>query len=123
MRQMLDAVPTELLDGIIKPPRPGHTVSSNTRAQPSLNNLKAFVAPSVNPRVISNQMIGYGRQKRSSMRSMNEGGNLVSESMGRDVRNSITHTGNCTSEMKRGSATVSNHNGSCGGGGPSIKIN
>ena len=56
--QAYDQVPNELLNSLISSPM-----------QPHLKNMNA---PKVNPRVVQNQMVAYGKIKRSSMKSMND---------------------------------------------------
>ena len=62
-----------------------------------------LIAPKVNPKVVNNQMIGYGQQKRASMRSMDEHGRDSSQAKYKEisVNHTVKHMHDCTSEKKR----------------------
>ena len=63
-------------------------------------HLRNIHAPKVNPKVVQNQMIAYGKMKRSSMKSVNEnknGSQLSNETHG--VKISVAHDKSC--DVKR----------------------
>ena len=103
LRNLLDQVPLEILDSLIQ-------------------TQQHLQAPKVNPRVLSNQMVGYGSQKRASMKSMDEASvmdqrkspignsNLQLLSGGQTIgakgdmmamNHGIKHHSNCSSELKK----------------------
>ena len=59
-------------------------------------HLRNIHAPKVNPKVVQNQMIAYGKMKRSSMKSVNEnknGSQLSNETHA--VKNGVAHDKSC----------------------------
>ena len=89
LRKVLDSIPNELIDNLISKVTP-------------MNHIQP---PKINPKMVKNQMIGYGKQKRASMKSTdNAVNNHVHDSATPSSlahRTGITHHANCQSEFQK----------------------